>query len=595
MAAGAQDPLSKTHRNASKPADAEPASDDDSAAGSVDSAPDAAAETLPAHAILHVQADQSEPFLDLTGMQAPPDHDGLPEYPDFAHSFADHGAAEDIGFDVPDHERRDHGLPDHELPDHELRVPMPPKPRRPLQTMQAPQQASAQIAPAADVLTERALLASCLIDGDALPLAQAELRAGDFYDQRHAWIFEAMLQLVGRGQPIDAVSVNVELGRLKHPPVGMAYLLELSDAVGTTLAVEHHAKRISRLAAVRRILQVGQQLQNGFQPGDDPDEFIQQAESRVTEALRDSVRSAALPLSVIVDEVYTDIMAARARGGELLGIPSGFRELDRLTQGLHPTNLFILAARPAMGKTALALNIALDVAMRPRREPDKDGNLRHGVLVFSMEMGRDELVQRLLSTRSRIELTSLRKGNFAVEEEVALRDAAADLTEARFLIDDTPGLTTHDLRARAKLARMQGPLDLIVVDYLQLAKGTNPRQSREQEISEISRTLKGLAKELHCTVLALAQLNRGVEQRPNKRPMMSDLRESGAIEQDADVIAFIYRDFVYSKDPAVENMAELIVVKQRAGRTGDINLHFDGKFTRFSNLDERITDDYVGR
>ena len=183
----------------------------------------------------------------------------------------------------------------------------------------------------------------------------------------------------------------------------------------------------------------------------------------------------------------------------------------------------------------------------------------------------------------------------SADDEVSLRDAADELSNARFLIDDTPGLSSHDLRARAKLAQMQGPLDLIVVDYLQLAKGTNPRQSREQEIGEISRSLKGLAKELHCTVLALAQLNRGVEQRPNKRPMMSDLRESGAIEQDADLIAFIYREFVYTKDPAVEHMAELIIAKQRAGSIGDCMLHFEGRLTRFSTMDQRISDEYLGK
>lgn len=449
--------------------------------------------------------------------------------------------------------------------------------------------------PAADPMTERALLASCLVDPEALPLAQSHVVAADFYDQRHAWLYQAMIDLATRSQPIDAVSVYTELTAQKNAEaVGMAYLVELTDHVGSTLAVEHHAKRISRLSAVRKILRAGQKIQSGYEHGDDPDEFILKAETEVSEALRQTVRSAAVPLDVIVHDVYSQIMAARQRGGELLGIPTGFRDLDRLTQGLHPTNLVILAARPAMGKTALALNIALDVALRPRREPDERGNLQHGVLIFSMEMGREELVQRLLSARARLELTRLRKGELNPDEESVLRDVAAELSEARFLIDDTPGLTTSDLRARAKLAQMQGPLDLIVVDYLQLARGTNPRQSREQEIGEISRMLKGLAKELRCTVLALAQLNRGVEQRPNKRPMMSDLRESGAIEQDADLIAFIYRDVVYSKDPAMEHIAELIIAKQRAGSTGDLKLHFEGRYTRFSNLDQRIGDEYAG-
>ena len=450
--------------------------------------------------------------------------------------------------------------------------------------------------PAADLLTERALLASCLVDPEAMPLALSEVKSDDFYDQRHVWIFAAMIALNERNQPLDAVSVYTDLVRQRHgDQVGMAYLIELTDAVGSTLAVEHHAKRIARLSAVRRILRASQQIQQDFQIGDDPDEFIQRAETNVSEALRHSVRSAALGLAEIVPTVFQQIMDAKKRGREILGIPTGYRDLDLLTQGMHPTNLIVLAARPAMGKTALALNIALDVALRPRREPDARGNMQHGVLVFSMEMGREELVQRLLSARSRIELTALRKGMLTADDEVSLRDAAAELAEARFLIDDTPGLTSHDLRARSKLAQMQGPLDLIVVDYLQLAKGTNPRQSREQEIGEISRALKGLAKELHCTVLALAQLNRGVEQRTDKRPMMSDLRESGAIEQDADLIAFIYREVVYSKNPEHEHNAELIIAKQRAGSIGTCVLHFEGRFTRFSTMDPRISDEYLAK
>jgi replicative DNA helicase len=448
---------------------------------------------------------------------------------------------------------------------------------------------------AADLLTERALLASCLIDQEAMPLAMSQVKPEDFYDQRHTWIFEAMLVLNERRQPIEIASVYTDLTRQKRAvQVGMDYLLELTSAVGATLAVEHHAKRISRLSAVRRILRASQQIQGDFQLGDDPEEFIQRTQTNVNAALTDSVRTAAVGLDEIVRGVFDQIMASKMRGSELLGISTGYRDLDRMTQGMHPTNLIILAARPAMGKTALAMNIALDVALRARREPDSRGHMQHGVLVFSMEMGKDELVQRLLSSRARIELTALRKGTLTTEDEVSLRDAADELAQLRFLIDDTPGLTSHDLRARSKLAQMQGPLDLIVVDYLQLAKGTNPRQSREQEIGEISRSLKGMAKELNCTVLALAQLNRGVEQRPDKRPMMSDLRESGSIEQDADLIAFIYREVVYSKDPMQEHMAELIIAKQRAGSTGKVDLHFDGKYTRFTTMEQRIDDSTMG-
>ena len=234
----------------------------------------------------------------------------------------------------------------------------------------------------------------------------------------------------------------------------------------------------------------------------------------------------------------------------------------------------------------------MQVALRARRDSPSE---RYSVLIFSLEMGRNELVQRLLSTRSRIGLSALRKGEMNADDEVRLGEAASELSELNLHIDDTPGLSVTDLRARSKRLSVQHKLDFIVVDYLQLMRGTGgAKQSREQEISEISRSLKGLAKELKVTVMALSQLNRSVESRTDKRPMMSDLRESGAIEQDADVIAFIYRDHVYNKD-APEHLAELIIAKQRAGPTGKVDLHFEGSLTRFSNLDDRVDDSYVGR
>jgi replicative DNA helicase len=300
-----------------------------------------------------------------------------------------------------------------------------------------------------------------------------------------------------------------------------------------------------------------------------------------------------VPIAEVITSVWDELLRARERGGEIVGVSTGFRDLDKLLHGLHATDLFILAARPAMGKTAFALNLGLEVARRVRNNPGHEGE-RNGVLIFSLEMGREQLVQRLLSSRSRVQLSAIRTGQVVPDDEILLREAAAELSELRVFIDDMAGVSIVDVRARAKRMAMSGPVDLIVVDYLQLMKGTGgAKQSREQEISEISRGLKGLAKEMHCTVMALSQLNRGVEHRTDKRPMMADLRESGAIEQDADIIAFVYRDHVYNKD-APEHDAELIVVKHRAGETGTVLLHFDGRMVRFSNRDHQMDDRYAG-
>jgi len=445
-----------------------------------------------------------------------------------------------------------------------------------------------------DLPAERAILACCMLDATAIALAIDHVQPEDFYEERHKLIFAAARRLMDQTRLADPVSLLAELQRAGDgDKVGLNYLIEIPESAGSTLSVEHYARRVSKLASVRRILSASHRVSaEGYKLGVDPDAFVQLVETEMGQALQATVRGTAVHVSEIIGHVYDEVLAARERGGDVIGIPTGFRDLDRMLLGLHATNLIVLAARPAMGKTALALNMAMQVALRQRRESPSE---RYSVLIFSLEMGRNELVQRLLSTRSRIGLSSLRKGELNPDDEVRLGEAASELSELNLHIDDTPGLTVTDLRARSKRLSVQQKLDFIVVDYLQLMRGTGgARQSREQEISEISRSLKGLAKELGVTVMALSQLNRGVESRTDKRPMMSDLRESGAIEQDADVIAFIYRDHVYNKD-APEHLAELIIAKQRAGPTGKVDLHFEGSLTRFSNLDDRVDDSYVGR
>jgi replicative DNA helicase len=449
--------------------------------------------------------------------------------------------------------------------------------------------------PPADLPAERAILSSCLSDPDSVALAQSSMRAEDFYDPRHKAAFEAICTLALRTEPTDVISVFAELERKGHGDlVGLSYLTDLIGDIGSSYAVEHYAKRVSKLATVRNILAVTHKVQSeGYKRGVDPDSYVQLVEHELAEALKATVRGGPQVVGELVPEVFQGILDARARGGETVGMSTGFKAVDQWHLGLHVTDLIVLAARPAMGKSAFALNLAFNVARNRRRKAQDDYD-RARVAVFSLEMGREQLVLRLLSARSGVGLTMLRKGELSPDDEMQLREAAAELAEMAIYLDDTPGLTPGDLRARCKRMEMHGPLDLVVVDYLQLMRGSGgAKQSREQEVAEISRSLKGLAKELQCTVIALSQLNRGLESRADKRPMMSDLRESGSIEQDADIIWFIHREHYYNAS-APPHEAELVIAKQRAGATGIIKLHFDGPLTRFGNLDDRANDEWVG-
>ncbi len=448
----------------------------------------------------------------------------------------------------------------------------------------------------ADPECERAIISASLIDPASVYHALGRVKPEDFWDRRLALLWQAITTLTQARSPVDVVTVATELRRQNRLEAagGMELLIDLSNFIGSAQAMEHYATTVARIATVRRVLEATHAIQaEGYQRGADPDHVIAVAQDQLRSALDRAIGDDAIPLSNIVGGVFQNVLAARDRGGQVTGIPTNYREFDQLMLGLHRTDLVILAARPAMGKTSFALNIALNVAGTRVPTGPRAGESA-SVLVFSLEMGREQLVQRLLSQKARVGLSDMRRGQIDPDAEIALRAAAADLSELRLFIDDTPALNTIDLSARAKRIAMREGLDVVVVDYLQLMRGTGgSRQSREQEISEISRALKGLAKELNVTVMALSQLNRGLESRADKRPIMSDLRESGAIEQDADIILFIYRDHVYNKMAAPEE-AELIVAKHRAGPTGLVPLRFDGQYTRFYNRDDRFGDDYVG-
>jgi replicative DNA helicase len=450
--------------------------------------------------------------------------------------------------------------------------------------------------PPCDLVAERALLASCMLDEMTIAVVQGQVTPEDFYDPRHTAIFRVMQTLAASGRGVDPVTVH---GLVSSDPaaaqVGEGYLTDLVvQSAGNPQNAGHYAERIGKLGRMRRILAATHKLSaEGYKRGTDPDQYVDLVQDELNKALAEVSRGGPVHIGEVVGNVFGEVLAARERGSEVVGISTGFREIDQRLLGLHRTDLLVLAARPAMGKTAFALTLALNVAQKQRRDATEHTD-RHTVVVFSLEMGRDQLAARLLSQHARVPNTQMRKGEIGPDDEHRLREAAAELSELKIFLDDSGTVTPQDVRSRCKQLAMQyGQLDLVVIDYLQLMSTTGgPKQSREQQVSEVSRSMKALAKEMRCTVLALSQLNRGVEQRADKRPMMSDLRESGAIEQDADIIAFIYRDWVYNKD-APEHLAELIIAKQRAGQTGTIQMHFDGSLTRFANLDHRANDSFA--
>jgi replicative DNA helicase len=458
------------------------------------------------------------------------------------------------------------------------------------------------IAPPADLVAERAVLSACMNDGYAVALAQAHVRPEDFYDRRHAQVFGAIAQLALDSRDPDPVAVHEVLDRQGFADrVGLPYILTLAQHPGAPLAVEHYARRVAKLAAVHRIARTAQRLAvEAFRPGIDPDEYIDGAAGELRLALDSGVQGGAVRVGEVAQLVFHRALEARQRGGEITGISTGFRDIDRCFLGLHPTDLIVLAARPGMGKTAFALNLALHVALGASRKAHDAGHgagaERAAVMVFSLEMGREQLTQRVISLRSGVPLTNLRKGDLSPEDEIQVRNTVSELSALHLFIDDTPSLSAVDVRARAKReAQRPHGLDLVIVDYLQLMRGSGvrTRSSREEEVSENSRALKALAKELGCTVIALSQLNRSVEREKDHRPKLADLRESGAIEQDADIVAFIYREGYYTKRPEQENEATLIVAKHRAGEIKDIPLHFEPRLTKFASV-AHIDDRYAG-
>jgi replicative DNA helicase len=441
--------------------------------------------------------------------------------------------------------------------------------------------------PPHDLDAERSVVSALLLDPRAFHDVSLELRADDFYHPAHQTIYRTMLAIHEETRPVDLITLSEQLNarKLLDQVGGTVFLAEIADFAATAANVAHHARIVRDKAVKRRLAAVAAEIvESAFEDQGSADELLDFAESRVFDVSKAQSRTTFQSLHDEMPGTFDYVEAIMNRGGELTGIPTGFRDLDQITGGLQAGELIVIAARPSMGKTAFALNIARNAAVEHGKK----------VALFSLEMTTRSLIIRLLSSEAAIDFSSLRKGFLPMTDYRRLQSAADKLTGAEIWIDDSGTLDILEIKAKSRRLHAEHGLDLVVLDYLQLAHAEGRRDRKDLEIAEISKGLKALAKELDIPVIALSQLNRGPEQRdPDKRrPMMGDLRESGAIEQDADVIAFIYRDVVYNKDAEDPRLAEIIIEKQRNGPTGTVKLDFEGRFARFS--DRAVREDDFG-
>ena len=443
--------------------------------------------------------------------------------------------------------------------------------------------------PPQNIEAEQAVLGAMLIDKEAIAKATELLSADDFYREAHRVIFSAMLELYNKNEAVDMVTVTEILKRdNKLEDIGgIAYITSLANVVLTAANVKYHAEIVAEKSVLRQLVRVSTEIAAmGYEANDDVGTLLDTAESRILEISNRKKKADFTPINDILMDSVQSIESLLQNKGGLTGLPAGFADLDKLTSGLHPSDFIILAARPSMGKTALALNIVQNVALRAHKAI---GGEPRSVAFFSLEMSKEQLVNRMLCAEAGIDSQRLRVGEMHDEDWTHLWDACDTMSRAKIYIDDTAGITAMEMRSRARRLKAEHGLDLIVVDYLQLMQGSGKRNNsgdRQQEVSEISRSLKALARELDVPVLALSQLSRSVESRQVKRPMLSDLRESGSLEQDADIVAFLDREDYYN--PETENKhTELIIAKHRNGPVDTVNLFFQKQFTKFVGFTKR--------
>ena len=426
---------------------------------------------------------------------------------------------------------------------------------------------------------EQSVIGSMIMDRDAIVTASEMLHKDDFYYQQYGIIFEAMVELFTAGQPVDLVTLQNKLKEKDVPEEisSLGFVRELLASVPTSANIKYYATIVSENAVKRRLIRVTEGIENECYAGKETlESVLNKTEKDIFALLNSRSGGEFVPIRQVVLNALEKIENASKQSGTVTGIPTGFVDLDYRTAGLQPSDLILVAARPSMGKTAFVLNIAQHVAFKEAKS----------VAIFSLEMSKEQLVNRLFSLESRVDAQALRTGNLSDADWEKLIEGASIIGESKLIIDDTPGISISELRSKCRKYKLEQGLDIIIIDYLQLMTGSGRgNESRQQEISDISRSLKGLARELNVPVVALSQLSRAVEQRPDKRPMMSDLRESGAIEQDADVIMFIYRDDYYNKDTDLKGVSEIIIAKQRNGPIGTVNLAWLPEYTKFANLE----------
>ena len=425
---------------------------------------------------------------------------------------------------------------------------------------------------------EQAVIGAMLMDKDAILTASEIISREDFYQSAYGVIFEAIVEIYNEGKPVDLVTLQARLKEKDVPAEisSLEFVRDLVTAVPTSANVKYYAEIVAEKAVLRRLIKLNEEIENTCYLGKEPMEAIlETTEKKVFELVQKRNTGDLVPIKDVVLSALDKIELASKNAGSVTGIPTGFLDLDYKTAGLQPSDLILVAARPSMGKTSFVLNIAQHVAFKAKKS----------VAIFSLEMSKEQLVNRLFALEAQVDAQSLRTGNLKDSDWEKLIESAGIIGKSNLIIDDTPGISISELRSKCRKFKLEHNLDLIIIDYLQLMTGRvgSKSESRQQEISEISRALKGIARELNVPVVALSQLSRAVEQRPDHRPMLSDLRESGAIEQDADVVMFIYRDDYYNKDTELKNVAEIIIAKQRNGAIGTINLTWLPQYTKFAN------------
>ena len=426
---------------------------------------------------------------------------------------------------------------------------------------------------------EQSVIGSMILDRDAILVASEILTSDDFYQSQYGIIFDAMVELCNEGKPVDLITLQNRLKEKELPPdiSSMEYVRDLISAVPTSANVKYYANIVSEKAVLRRLIKVNEEVENAcYMEKEGTQMILEEAEKKLFNVLQRRSSDEFVPIQQVVLNAVNNIEKASKMKGTVTGIPTGFVDLDYKTSGMHASDLVLIAARPSMGKTAFVLNIAQYVAFHENM----------CTAIFSLEMSKEQLVNRLFSLESRVDAQALRTGNLSDADWAKLVEGAGIIGDSELIIDDTPGISISEMRSKCRKYKLEHDLKLIIIDYLQLMSGSGrSTDSRQQEISDISRSLKALARELNVPVLALSQLSRAVEQRPDHRPMLSDLRESGAIEQDADVVMFIYRDDYYNKDTELKGISEIIIAKQRNGPIGTVNLAWLPEYTKFANLE----------